>query len=258
MGLFDFPAPIFSAIDSSLATAVPPVFRLVFWGFLCGWLTMMVYRFFSNQKKIGALKAEQKVQQKNIAEFDGEFAELMPMIGHTLALGFKQLGLALSPALIATVPVLFIVIWAAGEFGYENPIVGSAVFLTVEPEASDIHWSSITENKISDIQFSDEGWFVNWPLAGQELTMNEGNRPLLVLPLEHRIPIIHKKRWWNLLVANPLGYLPKDGKTDVINIQLPRAVMIGFGPEWMRGWMFTFFMTFLISSIIFKRLLRLD
>ena len=88
--------------------------------------------------------------------------------------------------------------------------------------------------------------------------MNENSQPLLVLPLEQRIPIIHKKRWWNWLMANPLGYLPTDLKTDVINIHLPKAVMIGFGPGWMRGWMFSFFMTFLISSIIFKRLLRLD
>ena len=91
-----------------------------------------------------------------------------------------------------------------------------------------------------------------------EATMGEGYQPLLVLPLEHDIPIIHKKRWWNLLIANPLGYLPESGKADVIHVDLPEAVIINSGPAWMRGWMFSFFMAFLLSSIGFKLLLRLD
>jgi len=253
MGLFDFPAPIFGAIDGVLAMAMPPLLRLVIWGIFAGWLTMVVYRRFSDQEKIGELKAQQKSQQKGIAEFDGEFAELMPLIRHTLALGFRQLGLALGPALLATAPVLFIVIWVAGEFGYETPATGREVFLTVEPANSDIHWSSTTE-----VNISEGGWVVNWPSQGQSLTMRDGQQPLLVLPLEQDIPIIHKKRWWNLLMANPLGYLPKDGKTDVIHIGLPEAVIIGSGPGWVRGWMFSFFLTFLLSSIGFKLLLRID
>jgi hypothetical protein len=253
MGLFDLPAPIFSAVDGVLAMALPPVLRLVIWGIFAGWLTMVVYRFFSDQEKIGTLKAQQKRQQQGISEFDGEFAELMPLIRHTLALGFRQLGLALGPALLATVPVLFIIIWVAGEFGYQAPTAGSEVLLTVEPETSDIHWSSPTKAKIGK-----GGWLISWPSKGQPVTMSDGHQSLLVLPLEHDIPIIHKKRWWNLLMANPLGYLPKDGKIDVIHINLPEAVMLGSGPGWMRGWMFSFFMAFLLSSIGFKLLLRLD
>lgn len=253
MGLFDLPAPIFGAIDGVLATAMMPVMRLLIWGILAGWLSMVVYRLFSDQERIGALKAQQKIQQKHIAEFDGEFTELMPLVRHTLALGFRQLGLALGPALLATVPVLFIVIWVASEFSYQTPAAGSEVFLSVEPASSDIHWSSSTE-----VRIHDDGWVINWPSKGQSLTMRDDRQPLLVLPLEHDIPIIHKKRWWNLLMANPLGYLPKDGKTEVIHINLPVTVIIGTGPGWMRGWMFSFFMTFLLSSIVFKLLLRLD
>jgi hypothetical protein len=258
MGLFDLPAPIFGAIDSVLAMALPPVLRLVIWGILAGWLTMIVYRLLSDQEKIGALKALQKNQQKDIAEFDGEFAELMPLIRHTLALGFRQLGFALGPALLATVPVLFIVIWVAGEYGYQTPTAGSEVLVTIEPATSDIHWSSTTA-----VRSNEGGWAINWPSKGQFLTMSEGtmmadNQPLLDFPLEKDIPIIHKKRWWNLLMANPIGYLPKDGTTDVIHINLPEAVIIGSGPGWMRGWMFSFFMAFLLSSIAFKLLLHLD
>jgi len=253
MGLFDLPAPLFAAIDGVLGMALPPVARLVFWGFLAGWLTMMVYRRLSSQEQIGELKAQQKGQQKKIAEFDGEFEELMPLIRHTLALGFKQLGLALGPALLSTVPVLFLIVWVAGAFGNEAPAAGNMVHLITEPTNEDIHWSSIT-----GVMIVEDGWQVKWPGTGQPLTMTDGYQSLLTLPLEYNIPVIHKKKWWNLLMANPIGYLPENGKTEVIHIDLPEQVIIGFGPGWMRGWMFSFFLTFLLSSLGFKFLLRID
>ena len=253
MGLFDLPAPLFATIDGVLGMALPPVARLVFWGILAGWLTMMVYRRLSNQEKIGELKAQQKGQQKKIAEFDGEFEELMPLIRHTLALGFKQLGLALGPALLSTVPVLFLIVWVAGAFGNEAPAAGSMVHLTAEPTNDDIHWSSVT-----GVEIAEDGWQARWPGTGQSLTMTDGRQSLLTLPLEYNIPVIHKKKWWNLLMANPIGYLPENGKTEVIHIDLPEQVIIGFGPGWMRGWMFSFFLTFLLSSLGFKFLLRID
>jgi len=253
MGLLDLPAPILGTIDGILAVALSPWLRLVIWGVLAGWLTMIVYRFFSDQEKIGTLKNQQKIQQKNIAEFDGEFAELLPLIRHTLALGMKQLGLALGPALIATVPVLFIVIWAAGEFGHVSPVAGSEVFLSVEPPGSDIHWSPVTE-----VTIREGGWVINWPSQDRTLTMTEGSQALLVLPMANNIPVIHKKRWWNFLMANPLGYLPKGGETEAVHIDLPDVVIIKSGPAWMRGWMFSFFVSFLLSSFGFKFLLRLN
>lgn len=253
MGLFDLPAPLFSAIDGLLAMAMPPVLRLLIWGVFAGWLSMVIYRLLSNQKIIGELKAQSKAQQKLISEFDGEFTELMPVIRQAFALGFRQLGLALGPALLATVPVLFIIIWVSGEYGYATPAPGNEVFLSAEPATADIQWSSPT-----DVKESEDGWLVSWPSKEQSLTMSDEQQALLVLPLEHDIPIIHKKRWWNVLMANPLGYLPQDGKTDVIHIKLPEAVIIDSGPGWMRGWMFSFFMSFLLASIGFKLLLRLD
>ena len=176
-----------------------------------------------------------QVDQAQIAEFDG--------VNISTIHGAKGLEF----------PVVFIVIWVAGEFGYVLPDTDSEVFLSIEPVSSDINWSPMSE-----VRVKEGGWVVTWPSQGQSLTMREGQQLLLVLPLERAIPVIHKKRWWNLLMANPLGYLPEDGNTDVVHIELPAAVIIGSGPVWMRGWMFSFFMSFLLSSFGFKLLLRLD
>lgn len=252
MGLFDLPAPLFSFIDGVLAAFLAPVVRLTLWGILAGWVSMLVYRWLSNQEKMAALKTLQQQQQRQIAAFDGEFAELLPLVRRTLALGFRQLGVALGPALLASLPALFIIIWVAGAFGYQAPMAGEKISLRAEPGTSGLHWSPPAR-----AQATDNGWIVDWPGDGQTLTLGDGEQPLLNLPLGQAVPVIHKKRWWNLLMANPIGYLPADGPTDIIHIELPEQRFLGWGPGWMRGWMFSFFMAFLLSSLAFKRLLRL-
>lgn len=252
MGLFDLPAPLFSVIDDVLATLAPPALRLLMWGILAGWVSMLLYRYLSNQEKIAVLKARQQRQQKQIAGFDGEFAELLPLIRGTLALGFRQLGLALGPALLASLPALCIIIWVAGAFGYRAPLAGEEIALRAEPAAGGLQWSAPEQARAAG-----DGWIVNWPAEGQSLVLHDGSQALLALPLGHAVPVIHKERWWNLLMANPLGYLPQDGQADVIHIELPEQAVLGFGPGWMRGWMFVFFAAFLLSSLVFKRLLRL-
>lgn len=253
MGLFDLPAPLFGAIDGVLAMALPPLPRLAAWAVFAGWLTMAVYRRFSDQEKIRTLKMRQQEQQTAIAGFDGEFAQLLPLIRHALALGFRQLGLSLGPALLATLPVLFIVVWVAGEFAYATPAAGSEVGVRAEPAGGGIQWLPA-----ADASRSRDGWQVRWPENGRSLTMNADGRVLLVLPVDDAVPVIHKKRWWNLLMANPLGYLPVEGRVDIVHIDLPERVFIAAGPSWVRGWMFSFFGVFLLSSVAFKLLMRLD
>lgn len=253
MGLFDLPAPLFNAVDSLLGGFLPIFIRLLLWGVLAGWLTMIVYRRLSNQEKIGLLKAEQKVQQKLIAEFDGEFEDLLPLIRKTLGTGFRQLGLALGPALLATIPVLFLVVWVAGQFGHGSPQAGDTVTITARPQAGAIEWQPTDA-----ASKTETGWSVQWPSPETSVTMNSGGQELLSIPLQDNIPVIHKKQWWNLLMANPIGYLPDELETDVIEIGLPRQLALPFGPDWLRGWMFSFFFSFLLSSVTFKIILKID
>jgi hypothetical protein len=255
MGLFDLPAPVFGVIDDVLAFVLPSFLRLCVWGIFAGLLTMLLYRRLSNQEKIGLLKSEQKEAQKDIAAFDGEFDELMPMIRKTLGLGFRQLGLALGPALLASLPIIFVIIWVAGQFGYSSPAPGETVHITASPARSG---QSLRWTPAEGVTDSEEGWHVSWPASGQTVQLAQGDQPLLSLPLPAEVPVIHKKQWWNSLMANPIGYLPDTVDTDLITIGLPPQTIIPFGPGWMQGWMFTFFMVFLISSLGFKFILRID
>ena len=97
-----------------------------------------------------------------------------------------------------------------------------------------------------------------WPPNTELIEMVQSGQVLLELPMEKPIPVIHKKRWWNLLMANPIGYLPDDASVDVVEIGLTPQEFLPFGPDWIRGWMFTFFTLFLLSSIVFKLLFKID
>jgi len=253
MGLFDLPAPIFGAVDGILGLAFPPAIRLVLWGVLAGWLTMVAYRRLSNQERIGALKREQKERQREIAEFDGEMDELLPLIFGTLRLGFRQLGLAIGPALLATVPVLFLVAWVAGAFGYIAPQTRSVVEITTVPEAAQLAWQPS-----SAATATDSGWRVEWPPGETPVIISHDNVAFLALPTREPVPVIHKKQWWNLLFGNPIGYLPDDLALEQVDIGLPPQQFLPFGPGWLRGWMFLFFSVFLLASVAFKLILRID
>ena len=256
MGLFDLPAPLFSAADSLLSPFLPAWIRLLSWGVLAGWLTMLVYRRLSNQERIRELKEEQKRQQKFISGFDGEFEDLFPVIRQTLALGVRQLGLSLGPALLATIPILFIIIWVAGEYGYGQPQSGQVIAVRVSPKPGDgnrLQWRSP-----ASAREAESGWMLTWPPPGQSATLLQDGQPLFAVPFQEHIPVIHKKHWWNWLMANPVGYLPDDAVVDSVEIKLPQQRFVEFGPDWMRGWMFSFFLSFLLSSIGFKLAMKVD
>jgi uncharacterized membrane protein (DUF106 family) len=254
MGLIDLPALLFSSIDDVLALYVPVVLRLMLWGILGGWLTMLLYRRFSKQERIAQVKKQQKEQQKVMMDFEGEFDELLPLIRSTLGLGFRQLRLALGPALLASLPVLVIVVWVAGQFAYQSPAPADVIKFTALPEVDERYrWSP---SQTRDASFS--GWLVEWPEESQSALLAIDGEPVLTLPLEQNIAVIHKQQWWNFLVANPLGYLPENSTIEQITIGLPERQVLNFGPGWVRGWVFTFFLTFLLSSVAFKFVLRIE
>ncbi len=253
MGLFDLAAPLLQAVDGAIGIVLPATARLVLWGVLAGWMTMVAYRRLSNQERIGELKREQKARQREISEFDGEMDELLPLIFSTLRLGIRQLGLAIGPALLATIPVLFLVAWVAGAFGYHQPAPGAQVSVTATPQEAALDWQPGLAATPAE-----EGWLLEWPGNGEVVTLAKDGIALLRLPAGRPVPVIHKKQWWNLLFGNPIGYLPEQSALEQIDIGLPPQQFIPVGPAWIRGWMFLFFGTFLLASIAFKFILRID
>jgi hypothetical protein len=111
MGLLDLPQPFLTWCDQVMAVGLPAYLRLILWGALGSVLSMGFYRLVSPQRKLSAVKAEIRSLRNSLLGYDGDFAGLWPLMSRSICASLKQVGLALGPAMLASLPVLFLIVW---------------------------------------------------------------------------------------------------------------------------------------------------
>jgi len=259
MGFFDLPAPLFSLLDR-LMSFLPDIAKLIIWGLLAGYGSMWLFKRFSNQDKITSLKNQVKANQKKMASFEGEMNELMPLVGKTLKLAFQQLGAALGPALLVSIPVIFLLVWLSNSYSLISPQAGESYLAEVHT-ANNSDFDPAQYNWVNTARVrwgaDDQAWGFNWPADGQELGFLNGDKSIFNTSADAVVPVIHKKQWWNWLIGNPMGYLPADSNIDQIMFNFKPKTMMTLGPDWLHDWMFPFFMSFLIFSVAFKFIMKI-
>lgn len=257
LGILDWPGIVFGLINDLLLFVLPLPLTLVLWAALSGWATMWVYRATSNQDKLAALKPQVKAVQQKLATYDGEFSGLIPLIRENFRLSGRHIGLAIGPALIAGIPVLFVLVWGSNEFGVYFPEPGSRVNVavssdSVERSADNWRWIGIDEARHLPSAVDEPlRWRLSWPEASARLE-TAGGEAAVALPPESPTPVLHKRHWWNLLIGNPAGYLSEDSPVDSIRLGLPSHEILPVGPGWVRGWLFTYFVVLIAFSLGFK------
>lgn len=257
MGIFDLLSPLLSGLDF-LISWLPKSLRLVLWAIVSGLLTMKVYQKVSRQEEIRLLKPKVKAAQKALAIYDGEFSGLPPLMLESFRLSGRHVMLTLVPALIASLPVLFILVWLSTRFAYHTPTPGQTIILKADQQeqhlAGELYWQGEPEA----ITKKRGVWEVKWPEENKTITlMDPWTGALLSLPFEHNMPVIHKRLWWNALMSNPAGYLPKNSVVSNIKIELESEQYLPFGPSWMQGWEFLYFSILVATSLIIKFALRI-
>ncbi len=252
MGLFDLPAPLLSFADAYLALLFNPFLRLVFWGVISALISMLFYRLLSRQQALTQLKSEIKSVQQDMNAFEGEFSDLMPLVRRNLGLAMKRVWMTLLPAIVAGLPLISVIAWCSNEFSYELPAENSEV---------PIHIVSISDREIT-IRFAPDidtpepsdpdSRIISWPSESAPVDLYVNDQIILQLPVSAPVSIIHKKQWWNSLVANPAGYLDQGSLVDAVKFQLPPQETLSFGADWIRSWWFTYFLVLIIVSIVLK------
>jgi predicted AlkP superfamily phosphohydrolase/phosphomutase len=257
-GVFDLASPVFTRIDGLMAGWLPGAARLALWGLLAAFASMGIYRLTSNQAQLAANRDETAALQRKLTDFDGPLSELWPLLGRNFALAGRRLWLSLAPALIASVPVIFIIAWVSNAFDARWPAAGQAVEIAASPsdgqQLPPLRWQGKGE-----AHAEREGvWRVDWPAAGAPMQLLDSDGTVLLsLPTAAPAGVVHQRRWWNLLVGNPAGYLPAPGAVDTLDLGLPRAEFLPFGPAWLRGWIAYFFAIVIVFSLLLKFLWRL-
>lgn len=242
MGLFDLPAPFFGVVDAWLAGLLPEWARLVVWGGIGGTVSMLLYRALSPQAAIRQARAGAAAARTALNAHDGAFAGAGPLIRGMLALSLRQLGLVLGPAVLAALPILFLVAWASTAYGYRFPEPGAEVPIRIAPERFQARWEDgdPAAGGAPRIVVTDEAG----DIAGE-------------FTLDAPVPVLHKRQWWNLLIGSPAGYLPDAGAIERIEMGLPPREYIAIGPAWLGGWEAVLFASLLAASLAMKLAFRI-
>lgn len=234
MGFFDLPSPLFRWIDA-LMTPLPLAGRLVVWALVASALSMWLYKVLSPQKKLVATEQAALAARQRLNAYDGEFDGAWPLIAGVFRTAGRRLWLALPPALVASVPIIALIVWISNDYGYRFPADGEPVATQTRPAEFDAAFVQ-REGAVPHVAIRPAG----------ENALSE-------VPMPAPSPVIEKHRWWNVLIANPAGYLPDAGPVERIEVALPSHEVVPFGPSWVRGWEVLFFSLFLVFSLVIKR-----
>lgn len=252
MGLFDLPAPLLAWIDQTILAALPPVARLVAWGLIGSVLSMALYKAISPQARIARLRDAALEARRRMTAYDGEFSGIGAVAFASLALSFRHVGVVLLPAVIASLPVLCLLVWLSNSYGHRLPDAGDTIAFAIQPTDAGAAWD------VADDVTPNGFRHITWPAAGESVRLlDEHQRTLVELPFADAVPVIHKRQWWNRLIGNPIGYLPADGAVDRVTFGLSSNVFIAFGPTWLGGWEMIFISVLFIASIAIKLAFRI-
>lgn len=247
-GFFDLPAPLLTWLDQQMASLLPAAGRLVVWGLLAAALSMALYALLSPQRHLQRVRAQAVDTRRALDRFEGGFAEARPLMAAMFAASLKQLALVLTPAVLASLPLLFMLVWLYGAFGYVLPAAAGGIGLRTQPAG---YQAAVQQSGIPG----------NLGLGAEtmpSLVVHDGRgRVIDERPLTAPVTVLHKKQWWNTLIANPLGYLAPDSPLDAVEIDLPRREILSLGPWWLRTWEFVFFTTLVAVSLAIKMFFRL-
>jgi hypothetical protein len=116
----DLPWRLLSWIDAELVRVFPAPLRIVFWAALAALGSMELYRALSPQERIRSLQAELGRVQADLDAHDGSFGEGWTMVRKVLRLSVRRIVLVAPATIIASLPLLLLVVWMSGAYQGER------------------------------------------------------------------------------------------------------------------------------------------
>lgn len=255
--LLDSLNPVLAFVDRLLAgLSIAPVLRIAIFAALGSVASMLLFKKFSNQAALAELKQDIRQVQNDLVRLSQEKGDLGRSVRLNLKLTGRQLWLSFWPAIVASVPILFLLAFTSNQFSAAAPEAGTRVYVTpVELQGSpaDFEWRGVN----AQWDARKKAWTFYHPEPGQTASLFTDGQEQLSLPTVVPIHVLHKKQWWNFLIANPAGYLHDDARVSSVDINMPTQAIINWGPGWMRGWLFAFMLFLVLFSVAIKILWKI-
>jgi len=248
MGVFDIVLSLLSWADGLAAVILPSVIRLVLWGVIASVSSMGIYVLLSYQEKLSRIKADAAKARADLLKYDDDFDGIWRPIQKMLMLSCKQVGYSLIPSIVGALPVILLIIWVGTTFNYRSLDPGTLTEITIYPPQSNVRWyKSGTEI------LANNTCKISWPHFKEPLKLiDSDNQIIATFPLARSSPVLSKHKWWNTLIGDPNGFIPKDSPIEKIEVKLPRYRYLTFGPEWMHSAEIVFILSVLVCSLSIK------
>jgi len=247
MGFFDILSPLFTGIETYCLSWIPAWARVALYGLGSGITTMLLYAKFSNQDALTQGKQASKETLSRLRELDPEadFSVALATMRKAIAEPLKQAKIAAIPALWASLPLVFVLVWLDNSYSYQAPSAGSKIQALTEPfvplqEGNGVH------------RAEGQTYSLTWPESGQ-IELKELTGDLIIsIPSSTQVPLIHKREWWNIIIGNPAGYIGESAPIISVAFTIPSRELIDFGPHWLRSWVVFYFAALMATAVAIK------
>jgi hypothetical protein len=251
MGLLDLPAPLFDLLHRA-GGALPPLVEIASWAAATAWIGMVLYGRWSPQQRLATRRDEIASLRRELDAYDGPFSGLRALLARLIRVSLLDLGATLGPALAASLPGLFVIVWLSNEFDVRFPAADE-----------NIEVRAIARNGVSTAGWRWEGaaaavsggmvWSVQWPAPGTALRLvDAAGTELLSLPPPAPAPVLHVRSYWNLIAGNPAGYLRADGPLERVELGLPEVIVVPGAPPPLAGWLAPYLFVLVAVSLALK------
>ena len=251
-GIFDLPAPLFDLVDRVFAIALPDALRVVVYGALAGAVGLLIYARISPQKRLREFGDKQAALMiELVTEKQEDWWDVGGLVEKWLRVTWDRFVFMLLPAIVALLPMLFMMPWISDRFEAVTIAPGTEVCARPEPAGTlvtQLKWNG------GDVAWDEarQCWRLRWPDLAHPLVLVEGSRELTRLPWPAPGRLIHTNESRARFAVNPAGYLPLMGSLNSLEIDEAARTLVPFVPRAIGGWEPLFFLAALASSVWLK------
>jgi uncharacterized membrane protein (DUF106 family) len=123
MAFYEILNPVFNPLFQPIINR-SPFLGLVILAVIISLLITLVYKFFTNQEKMKAMKEQQKDFQKKMKELRSNPPEMMKVQKEAMKVNMDYMKSSFKPTLITMIPILLIFGWMAAHLSYEPLLPG--------------------------------------------------------------------------------------------------------------------------------------
>ncbi|MBI4152070.1 TMCO1/EMC3 family protein [Candidatus Woesearchaeota archaeon] len=233
-----------------------PFWAIVILSFVVSFLSTIAYKYFTDQEKMKNLKIKQKEYQKQMKELRSQPEKMISVQKEAMKSNAEYMKMSFKPMLITMLPLLLIIGWMAGHLAFEPIFPEETYSLTAFFKEGVTGNAELVAREgtevLNGVSQGITGGAVTWNLRSQEgdhsltvkLGQQEGSTDVRITRDVHS--------------AEPLKTLEH---SDIEKLQINYKPLKPLGETsffgWQPGWLGLYFIFSLVSSLLFRKLLKI-